>query len=88
MFQLLGVSRGMVSKVMTAYTQHSKTSSAKQNSGCSRSRTFTDDSLNQHLDSPVSMITVKRHLQKQNIYGRAAIPKTLAIDVNVKRRLQ
>ncbi|GFT21461.1 transposable element Tc1 transposase [Trichonephila clavipes] len=44
--------------------------------------------LNQHLDSPVSMITVRRHLHKQNIYGRAAIPKQLVTDVNAKRCLQ
>jgi len=30
---LLGVSRAAVSKVMTAYTNHGKTSSAKRNSG-------------------------------------------------------
>lgn len=44
--------------------------------------------LNQHLDSPVSVITVRRHLHKQNIYGRAAIPKPLVTNVNAKRRLQ
>ncbi|GFU05590.1 hypothetical protein TNCV_3291941 [Trichonephila clavipes] len=32
-FQLLCVSRGTVSKVVTAYTQRGKASSAKQNSG-------------------------------------------------------
>ncbi|GFW26183.1 DDE_3 domain-containing protein [Trichonephila clavipes] len=42
--------------------------------------------LNQHLDSPVSMITVRRNLQKQNIYGKAAIPKSLATQVDLKRR--
>ncbi|GFT16401.1 uncharacterized protein TNCV_280701 [Trichonephila clavipes] len=41
--------------------------------------------LNQLLDSPVSMVTVKRHLHKQNIYGRAAIPKPLVADFNAKR---
>ncbi|GFW85838.1 DDE_3 domain-containing protein [Trichonephila clavipes] len=30
----------------------------------------------------------RRHLHKQDIYGRAAIPKSLAADVNAKRRLQ
>ncbi|GFX59419.1 DDE_3 domain-containing protein [Trichonephila clavipes] len=34
------------------------------------------------------MITVKRHLHKQNIYGRASIPKPLATGVKTKRRLQ
>ncbi|GFX39946.1 hypothetical protein TNCV_2647091 [Trichonephila clavipes] len=31
--------------------------------------------LNQHLGSPVSMNTVRKHIQKQNIYGRAAFPR-------------
>ncbi|GFT87128.1 hypothetical protein TNCV_1938191 [Trichonephila clavipes] len=46
--------------------------------------------LNQHLDSLVSMITVmyRKHLQKPNIYGSAAIPKPLVTGVNAKRRLQ
>ena len=44
--------------------------------------------LNQHLDSLLSMIIVKWDLHKYNIYGRAAIPKQLVIDVNDKRRLQ
>ncbi|GFT31474.1 hypothetical protein TNCV_608901 [Trichonephila clavipes] len=34
------------------------------------------------------MITIRRHLYEQNIYGRAAIPKPFVIDVNAKRRLQ
>ncbi|GFX43223.1 DDE_3 domain-containing protein [Trichonephila clavipes] len=44
--------------------------------------------LNQHLGSPVSMITIRRHFHKRNIYGRAAIPKPLVTDVNAKHRLQ
>ncbi|GFY27657.1 transposable element Tcb1 transposase [Trichonephila clavipes] len=44
--------------------------------------------LFQHLDSPVSIITVRRLLHKQNIYGRAAITKPLVTDVNAKCCLQ
>jgi 23S rRNA-/tRNA-specific pseudouridylate synthase len=44
--------------------------------------------LNQHLDSAVSIITVRRHLHKQNIYGRAAIPEPLVTEFNAKRRRQ
>ncbi|GFX91184.1 transposable element Tcb1 transposase [Trichonephila clavipes] len=44
--------------------------------------------LYQHLDSPVSIITVRRHLHKQNIYGKAAITKPLVTDVNAKYHLQ
>ncbi|GFW57599.1 transposable element Tc1 transposase [Trichonephila clavipes] len=44
--------------------------------------------FNQHLDSPVSVITVRRYLHIQNIYGRAAIPKPLVTEVNAKHRLQ
>ncbi|GFS96543.1 DDE_3 domain-containing protein [Trichonephila clavipes] len=44
--------------------------------------------LNQHLDSLVSMIIVRRHLHKQNTYGRATINKPLVPDVNAKHRLQ
>jgi transposase len=106
--QLLGVSRGTVSKVMTAYTQRGKTSSAKRNSGRKeklserdrrvlkrivRSKKKTTAAkvtaeLNQHLDSPVSTITVRRYLHKENIYGRTAIPKPLVTDANAKRRVE
>ncbi|GFY28585.1 transposable element Tcb1 transposase [Trichonephila clavipes] len=44
--------------------------------------------LNQRLDSSVSIIAVRRHLRKQNIYGRAAILKPLDTDVNAKHRLR
>ncbi|GFX46979.1 transposable element Tc1 transposase [Trichonephila clavipes] len=44
--------------------------------------------LYQHLDSPVSIITVRRHLHKQNVYSRAAFLKPLVSDVNAKCRLQ
>ncbi|XP_042897250.1 uncharacterized protein [Parasteatoda tepidariorum] len=91
--QILGVSRGTVSKVMTAYTQRSKTSSAKQNSGrkeklserdrrvlkrivMSKKKTTAAKmtaELNQHLDSPVSTITVSRYLHKENINGTILI---------------
>ncbi|GFU98928.1 hypothetical protein TNCV_3381741 [Trichonephila clavipes] len=38
--------------------------------------------LNQHLDSPMSMTTIgRRHLHKQDIYGRAAILKPHVPDV-------
>ncbi|GFU23081.1 hypothetical protein TNCV_3515311 [Trichonephila clavipes] len=33
--------------------------------------------LHKHMDSPVSMFTVRRYLHKQNIYARAAMPKPL-----------
>ncbi|XP_055942697.1 uncharacterized protein LOC129972544 [Argiope bruennichi] len=38
--------------------------------------------LNTHLDSAVSVITVRRRLYKPNIYGKATIPKLLVTDVN------
>ncbi|GFX92544.1 transposable element Tcb1 transposase [Trichonephila clavipes] len=44
--------------------------------------------LNLHLDSPVSMIIMRGHLHKQNIYGRALVPKPLVTDFNAKLRLQ
>ncbi|GFS64455.1 DDE_3 domain-containing protein [Trichonephila clavipes] len=44
--------------------------------------------LNQHLDFPVSIFTVRMQVLKHNIYSRAIIPKKLVTDVNVKRRLQ
>ncbi|GFU69364.1 hypothetical protein TNCV_3210281 [Trichonephila clavipes] len=34
------------------------------------------------------MVTVRRHLPKQNIYGRATIPKPFVTEVNDKDRLQ
>ncbi|GFY24174.1 hypothetical protein TNCV_1012271 [Trichonephila clavipes] len=46
---------------------------------------------NQHRDSPVSTITVRRHLHKQNIYCKAAFPKYFFAVVgylNAKNRLQ
>ncbi|GFU78997.1 transposable element Tcb1 transposase [Trichonephila clavipes] len=44
--------------------------------------------LYQHLHSPESIITIRMHLHKQNIYGRVAFPKPLVADVNTKCRLQ
>ncbi|GFS62569.1 hypothetical protein TNCV_1263221 [Trichonephila clavipes] len=38
--------------------------------------------LNQHLYSPVSMVTVRKFLHKQSIYGRGAITKPFVTDVN------
>ncbi|GFU05433.1 hypothetical protein TNCV_3290841 [Trichonephila clavipes] len=86
---VLEVSRGTVSKFMTAYTQCSKTNSSNQNSGrkeklserdrrvlkrivTSKMLTTTAKvtaELYQHLDSPVSIITIRMDLHKQNIYG-------------------
>ncbi|GFT25628.1 DDE_3 domain-containing protein [Trichonephila clavipes] len=40
--------------------------------------------LNQHLNSLESMIAVGNNLYKQNIYDRAAIPKSLVTNVNTK----
>lgn len=37
---------------------------------------------NQYLDYPVSIITVRKYIHKQNIYGKAAILKPLVTDVN------
>lgn len=36
--------------------------------------TKVTEDFNQHLDSPMSLITVKRQVHICNIYGRAAIP--------------
>ncbi|GFX00502.1 hypothetical protein TNCV_2091521 [Trichonephila clavipes] len=102
MFQLPGVSRGTVSKVMDALTQRDKTSSAKQNRGRKEKLIKRDRhllkrivmskksmtaakltaELNHRADFPVSIFTVRRSLHKQSIYGTAAIPKLLVIDVN------
>ncbi|GFT58382.1 hypothetical protein TNCV_2118851 [Trichonephila clavipes] len=38
--------------------------------------------------SPFSNITVRLHLLKQNMYGRAATSKPLVTEFNTKRRLQ
>jgi len=106
--QRLGVSRGTVSKVMTAYTQRGKTGSAKQNSRRKEKLSERDGrvlkrivmskkkttaakltaELNQHLDSPVSTITVRRYLHKEDIYSRTAIPKPFVTDANVKCRVE
>jgi transposase len=71
---LLGVSRATVSKVMSAYTNHGKTTSAKRNSGLkstltqrdgrtlrrivSKNHTTTAEELNIHLVDHVSSKTV------------------------------
>ncbi|GFX08798.1 transposable element Tcb1 transposase [Trichonephila clavipes] len=93
---------------MTAYTECSKTSSAKQNSGRKEKLSERDRRVvkwiviskmlttaakmtaefYQHLDSPGLIITIRRHLHKQNIYGRVAFPKPLVTDVKAKRGLQ
>ncbi|GFT48356.1 uncharacterized protein TNCV_4709011 [Trichonephila clavipes] len=106
--QFLEVSRGNMSKVMTAYTQCNNTSLAKQNSErkeklserdrqvmkrivTSKKQTTAANvsaELYQHQDSPVSIITVRKHLHKQNIYGRTVITKPLVTDVNAKCRRQ
>ncbi|GFX59397.1 uncharacterized protein TNCV_2880661 [Trichonephila clavipes] len=44
--------------------------------------------LYQYLDSLVSIITIKSHLLKQNIYGRGAFTKPLVTNVNAKCCLQ
>ncbi len=79
-----------MSKVMTAYTQRDRLSSAEQNSGRkiklrerhrqelkrivvskelpTAAKVTTE--LNQHLDSPLLLIIFRRHLDRQNIYGK------------------
>ncbi|GFT54136.1 hypothetical protein TNCV_3562721 [Trichonephila clavipes] len=40
--------------------------------------------LYQHLNYPVSIITVRGHPHKQNLYGISAFPKSLVTDFNAK----
>lgn len=47
--------------------------------------TKVTEEFNQHLDSPMSLITIRWQLHIQNIYGRAAIPlEVLDDDVGFK----
>ena len=81
---LLGVSREAVSKVMTAYTDHWKTSAATKNSGrkptqctlkSSVSKTHSTvaanvtEKLNTHLETPASIKAIGRVLHKPNIHS-------------------
>jgi predicted transcriptional regulator len=70
---LLGVSRVTVSKVMSAYTNHAKTS-AKRNSGGKLAQVTAE--LNIHLEDPVSTKTVQYERHKSNIHSRVAIAKS------------
>jgi transposase len=98
---LIGVSRAIVSKVMSAYTNHGKTTSPKRNSGRKSTLTERDrrtfrriDSknhrntaeLNIHFEDPVSAGTVRRELHKSTIHGRAAIAKPLISESNAQMR--
>jgi predicted transcriptional regulator len=96
---LLGVSRATVSKVISAYTNHGKTTSAKRNSGRklhweelirkSQNYCSTGDrsaELNIRLEEPVSTKTVRSEFYKPNIHGRAAIAKPQVTESNAQMR--
>ena len=73
--QLLRISRGTVSKVMTAYEKECKTSSAKHKSGHSSSLFERDRrTLNCIVKKDLREIkTIHRELHTSEFYGRAAI---------------
>jgi transposase len=89
---LLGVSTVTVSEVMSAFTNHGKTTSAKRNSG--RKSTLTERDrcalirivlknyrtiaeLNIRLQDPVYTKSARRELHKFSIHGRAATAEYL-----------
>ena len=87
---LLGISRAAVSKVIKAYTNHRKISSAKRNSDWKPNKVYRIVSKNQrntaakvtaelsiHLEDPVSTKTIGQELHKSNISSRAAIAISL-----------
>jgi predicted transcriptional regulator len=96
---LLGVSRATVSMVMSAYTNHGKTTSAKGNTGrklrvterdhhicrriVSRNDTIIEE-LNIHPEDPVSTKTGRSGLHKSNIHIRAATAIPLITESNVQ----
>jgi hypothetical protein len=104
MATLLCVSRSAISKVMTAYTNHGKTSSAKRNSGwktklSEREHCIVSNNhgtaaakvtakLNIHLEDFVSTKTIWQELHKSKIHSTAAIAKPLIIENNAKRQKQ
>ncbi|GFV72651.1 transposable element Tcb1 transposase [Trichonephila clavipes] len=100
--QLLSVSKGMVSKISTVRQDKlSRAKSGRKEKLIERERWVlkriampkkqataakATTELNQHQDSSLSTIAVRRHLCKQNAYGRAAISTPLVTGVNVKCR--
>ena len=87
--ELFDVARSTVSKVMTAFEKEGKTSLLKKNSGRKRKlsnrdrHTFKKDhqvtdlkiiaELNDHIENPVPLKTIRRELQKVRFHKRAAI---------------
>jgi predicted transcriptional regulator len=89
---LLGVSTAAVSIVMTAYTNHRKTSSATKTSGrkpklTERNRRTMKRIMSKHDRTTTAKVTpeliihlvdsVRREIHKSNIHGRTAISKPL-----------
>uniref|UniRef100_A0A671MTF9 Uncharacterized protein n=1 Tax=Sinocyclocheilus anshuiensis TaxID=1608454 RepID=A0A671MTF9_9TELE len=68
--------------IMTAYTKHGKTSSAKKNSG-QNLKVNDRANLNFHLEKPFSTKTDYAKLHKANIHERAASAKRLITDNNL-----
>jgi hypothetical protein len=101
---LLRVLRVTVPVVMSAYTNHVKTTSAKRNSG--RKSTLTERDrhtlrkivlknhrtttarLNIHPEDPVSTKTVSHELHKSNMHGRAATAKHVITESNAQTHKQ
>jgi predicted transcriptional regulator len=99
---LLGISRATVSKVMSADTNHGKTTPAKRNSArkstlterdhrtlrriFSKKHCNTGDSRTEYFEDPVSANRVRRELHNSNIHGRAVIAKPLIAESNAQMR--
>jgi hypothetical protein len=89
--KLLGVSTVTVSKVMSAYTNHGKTTSVSENNS-DRKRSSQNCAaevtaeLNIHLEDPVSTKNVRREPHKSSVHGRAVIAKRLITESNAQVR--
>jgi len=85
MATLLGVSRATVSRVMTTYTNHGSTSSAKRNGGRKPQLSEMDcRTLKRIVSINHRSTAAKVTLHKTNIHGRAAIVEPLITENSAK----